>query len=131
MVEWKLPLKWMIWGYPYFRNPPFVYYISGRVQRQAGVEHITCRHEATFRKMDPSGKPFKTQVKACKCHLYDSVAVHAYIHTYIHTCIHTCIYSTVAFAYSLSILQVSLTTHVPKPSKIQFSCKKGNSTGLR
>ena len=23
-LEWKLPLKWMIWGYPQFRKPPFI-----------------------------------------------------------------------------------------------------------
>ena len=22
-VLWKIPLKWMIWGYPYFREPPY------------------------------------------------------------------------------------------------------------
>ena len=21
----KIPLKWMIWGYPYFRKPPYIY----------------------------------------------------------------------------------------------------------
>ena len=23
-LEWKIPLKWMIWGCPYFRKPPLV-----------------------------------------------------------------------------------------------------------
>ena len=22
-ISWKIPFKWMIWGYPYFRKPPF------------------------------------------------------------------------------------------------------------
>ena len=22
---WKIVLKWMIWGYPHFRKPPYVY----------------------------------------------------------------------------------------------------------
>ena len=21
----EIPLKWMIWGYPYFRQPPYIY----------------------------------------------------------------------------------------------------------
>ena len=23
-LSWRIPLKWMIWGYPYFRKPPFL-----------------------------------------------------------------------------------------------------------
>ena len=24
-LQWKIPFKWMIWGYPYFRKPPYAY----------------------------------------------------------------------------------------------------------
>ena len=24
-ISWKIQLKWMIWGYPYFRKPPYIY----------------------------------------------------------------------------------------------------------
>ena len=26
-LQWKTLLKWMIWGYPYFRKPPYIYII--------------------------------------------------------------------------------------------------------
>ena len=25
-LEWNIPLKWMIWGYPYFRKPPDLFW---------------------------------------------------------------------------------------------------------
>ena len=24
-LYWKIPVKWMMWGYPYFRKPPYLY----------------------------------------------------------------------------------------------------------
>ena len=27
---WKIPLKWMIWGYPYFRKPSYFYRPTNR-----------------------------------------------------------------------------------------------------
>ena len=33
-LQGKIPLKWMIWGYPYFRKPPYVVCCS--------IVHITC-----------------------------------------------------------------------------------------
>ena len=32
---WKIPVKWMIWGYPYFRKPPYMY-----PHRLAGFRHV-------------------------------------------------------------------------------------------
>ena len=28
-LEWKIPLHWIIWGYPYFRKPPYVFFGFG------------------------------------------------------------------------------------------------------
>ena len=28
-ISWKIVLKWMIWGYPYFRKPPFLIKLIG------------------------------------------------------------------------------------------------------
>ena len=31
-LQWKIPLKWMIWGYPYFRKPPNGYRIEWSIK---------------------------------------------------------------------------------------------------
>ena len=37
-LYWKIPLKWMIWGYPYFRKPPYTlfYFFSTNVRKGDG-----------------------------------------------------------------------------------------------
>ena len=33
-LYWKIPLKWMIWDYTYFRKPPYGFQSSPRLQRR-------------------------------------------------------------------------------------------------
>ena len=40
-LQWKVPLKWMIWGCPHFRKPPYIsIYISCRYRKPYQGRHI-------------------------------------------------------------------------------------------
>ena len=63
-IPLNLPLKWMIWVYPYFRKPPFLHVInhlgssqSNAVDHLLNQKNITCQSMVCFPRINlPSGK---------------------------------------------------------------------------
>ena len=40
-MSWKIPLKWMVEGYPYFRKPRFSHIHDPNVGRKVGSEPLS------------------------------------------------------------------------------------------